>query len=443
MAYTPRVITDRIAQGDDIFRTENLPGGRIRLIPDPDSVTVPGTDVNRALMQPWEEGLANMAQIKETLYWCNGTDDTAALQAIINDLFAFDAPKQNMSLRIIGRLGISPTPVEYCLAIPRNRSGNRLALDFSGCTVPELTMSERCFLQLEQMQQYLVVSSLRVVSHGICLNEVSYSGGNGNNAFVDCDFYSKGTSAYRQSGMTKECAFIRCNFRTDNGGVEGAVFLDRGALMHFGDCSFNASAGNTEYAINMRQNSLLQFVGCDFVGGDIESVHLQEAGLTLNNVLFSGCKLTSAGIGWGTTTMDSIIFDNCDAKWLKLGSGHNVIIRNCLLSGEADHATVYVSSNVQNVHLDGNIINSTGTSLYSGLVAEAVTSTSGTEGYLRVTNNVFTGNTGSIHQHGTQQTRWYIMGNRIAGTIALPMGIIQQATTQYVYMPQYANHFSS
>lgn len=45
-------IKDRIADGDDIFRVEALGDGRIRLIPEPNSVTEKGTPINKQLLQP-------------------------------------------------------------------------------------------------------------------------------------------------------------------------------------------------------------------------------------------------------------------------------------------------------------------------------------------------------------------------------------------------------
>ena len=56
MVRKPIVIKDRVAEGDDIFLIENLPDGKIRLIPDPsNNIYEAGTDVNKALMQPWED----------------------------------------------------------------------------------------------------------------------------------------------------------------------------------------------------------------------------------------------------------------------------------------------------------------------------------------------------------------------------------------------------
>ena len=51
----PKQIRDRVARGDDKFRLETLPDGRVRLIPAPDELQQDGTDVNAALMQPWED----------------------------------------------------------------------------------------------------------------------------------------------------------------------------------------------------------------------------------------------------------------------------------------------------------------------------------------------------------------------------------------------------
>ncbi|MCL2378305.1 MAG: tail fiber domain-containing protein [Defluviitaleaceae bacterium] len=48
-------IRDRVAFGDDLFRMENQADGRVRLVPAPNEVPTQGTDVNAALMQPWED----------------------------------------------------------------------------------------------------------------------------------------------------------------------------------------------------------------------------------------------------------------------------------------------------------------------------------------------------------------------------------------------------
>ena len=66
MAYQKRDIKDRIAAGDDKFKAKVLSGSlltgeaNIQLIPTPDSVIEEGTVVNRALMQPWEDSIADL-----------------------------------------------------------------------------------------------------------------------------------------------------------------------------------------------------------------------------------------------------------------------------------------------------------------------------------------------------------------------------------------------
>ena len=55
MAVYARQIKDRIADGDDCFYIEQLEDGRVRLIPAPNSVTEPGTDINHELLQLLED----------------------------------------------------------------------------------------------------------------------------------------------------------------------------------------------------------------------------------------------------------------------------------------------------------------------------------------------------------------------------------------------------
>ena len=55
MAYIARTIKDRVAEGDDCFYVEQLADGRVRLIPAPDSVQEPGTDINKELLQLIED----------------------------------------------------------------------------------------------------------------------------------------------------------------------------------------------------------------------------------------------------------------------------------------------------------------------------------------------------------------------------------------------------
>lgn len=54
MSYERRVIVDREAIGDDIFIIEDLGNGKVRLRPEPTSVTEVGTPINAELLQPIE-----------------------------------------------------------------------------------------------------------------------------------------------------------------------------------------------------------------------------------------------------------------------------------------------------------------------------------------------------------------------------------------------------
>lgn len=55
MAYTARIIRDRVADGDDCFYMEQLEDGRVRLIPAPNYVVDVGTDINKELLQLIED----------------------------------------------------------------------------------------------------------------------------------------------------------------------------------------------------------------------------------------------------------------------------------------------------------------------------------------------------------------------------------------------------
>lgn len=55
MVREARIIKDRVATGDDCFYMEQLPDGRVRLIPAPYNVLEPGTDINKELLQQIED----------------------------------------------------------------------------------------------------------------------------------------------------------------------------------------------------------------------------------------------------------------------------------------------------------------------------------------------------------------------------------------------------
>lgn len=61
MVHERRDIKDRVATGDDCFYLQELPDGRIKLVPAPDSILEVGTDINKALLQPIEDDLISVA----------------------------------------------------------------------------------------------------------------------------------------------------------------------------------------------------------------------------------------------------------------------------------------------------------------------------------------------------------------------------------------------
>lgn len=59
MAYSIPEILNRVAAGDSKYRMQQLSDGRVNMIPAPDSVTVPGTEINRELLLPTFQAVAD------------------------------------------------------------------------------------------------------------------------------------------------------------------------------------------------------------------------------------------------------------------------------------------------------------------------------------------------------------------------------------------------
>ena len=106
MAYTPREIKDRVAIGDDIFILEDLGNNRIRLIPAPTHVLEPGTPVNKALLQPIEDELANLSATKVDKVPGKGLSTNDFTNALKNKLDGIEAGAQvNAVTSVAGRTG--------------------------------------------------------------------------------------------------------------------------------------------------------------------------------------------------------------------------------------------------------------------------------------------------------------------------------------------------
>ena len=106
MAYTPREIKDRVAVGDDIFIVEDLGNNRTRLIPAPTHVLEPGTPVNKALLQPIEDELANLSATKVDKVPGKGLSTNDFTNALKNKLDGIEAGAQvNTVTSVAGKTG--------------------------------------------------------------------------------------------------------------------------------------------------------------------------------------------------------------------------------------------------------------------------------------------------------------------------------------------------
>lgn len=67
MAYIAPTILDRVAIGDDKYTITKLDDGRYQLIPSPDSVIEPGTEINKALLQALVDAVAKHDKVFDVL----------------------------------------------------------------------------------------------------------------------------------------------------------------------------------------------------------------------------------------------------------------------------------------------------------------------------------------------------------------------------------------
>lgn len=87
MPYQAPEILDRAALGDDKYTVTELADGRKQLTPSPDSVTEPGTEINKALLQPMADALERIDAdfVPYTLYWWRRRPMSASYYEVQSD----------------------------------------------------------------------------------------------------------------------------------------------------------------------------------------------------------------------------------------------------------------------------------------------------------------------------------------------------------------------
>ena len=87
MPYQAPEILDRSALGDDKYTVTELADGRKQLTPSPDSVTEPGTEINKALLQPMADALERIdaTAVPYVLYWWRRRATSASYYEVQSD----------------------------------------------------------------------------------------------------------------------------------------------------------------------------------------------------------------------------------------------------------------------------------------------------------------------------------------------------------------------
>jgi hypothetical protein len=108
MVYISRNIKNRVAIGDDCFYLEQLPDGRVKLIPAPDSVAEPGTDVNKGLLQLMVDRIVWLLNSIDSFQ--QGDDEMAYISREIKDRVAVGDDCFHLEHLEDGRVRLIPAP---------------------------------------------------------------------------------------------------------------------------------------------------------------------------------------------------------------------------------------------------------------------------------------------------------------------------------------------
>ena len=95
MPYQAPEILDRAALGDDKYTVTELADGRKQLTPSPDSVSEPGTEINKALLQPMADALERVdaAAVPYVLYWWRRRPMSASYYEVQSDGYSYGYSK--------------------------------------------------------------------------------------------------------------------------------------------------------------------------------------------------------------------------------------------------------------------------------------------------------------------------------------------------------------
>ena len=95
MPYQAPEILDRTALGDDKYTVTELADGRKQLTPSPDSVSEPGTEINKALLDPAFKAIERMDNtlVPYTLYWWRRRPMSASYYEVQSDGYSYGYSK--------------------------------------------------------------------------------------------------------------------------------------------------------------------------------------------------------------------------------------------------------------------------------------------------------------------------------------------------------------
>ena len=95
MPYQAPEILDRVATGDDKYTVTELADGRKQFTPSPDDVSEPGTEINKALLDPAFKAIERMDNtlVPYTLYWWRRRPMSASYYEVQSDGYSYGYSK--------------------------------------------------------------------------------------------------------------------------------------------------------------------------------------------------------------------------------------------------------------------------------------------------------------------------------------------------------------
>ena len=222
MPYQAPEILDRSALGDDKYTVTELADGRKQLTPSPDSVSEPGTEINKALLQPMADTLARVdaAAVPYVLYWwrrrkVTSSGDWESVSAGTSDAYPTSGTSSGYDWAFLGRIS-DATVLLPDTARAQWKKITLTSANFSNNIANVAIKAKSALITVNCASgggsAFGVLDVVNYVFHGIYINDQQYSqdrmaavGTVSGDGYIQLDYYgsTNGTRLYMVAGGLK------------------------------------------------------------------------------------------------------------------------------------------------------------------------------------------------------------------------------------------------